>query len=83
MPDENKILKLQERAEQLSSLNLKIRAVIFSKAEEDMLKEVAIPQEITIVNKKQIRELFDMASRGSSLNEIYMRVFKSSVPNMT
>ena len=83
VPDENKILKLQERAEQLTSVDLKVRAVLFSKAQEEMLKKVAIPPDITIVNKKQIREMFDLASRGSSPNEIFLQVLKSDAPDMT
>jgi len=77
VPDENKILKLCERAEQIRSLDVKIRAVIFSNAEQKMLETVAVPPEVTVVNKEQIEELFDMASRGSSTRQIYSYIFET------
>jgi hypothetical protein len=79
VPDENKIIKLQERKERLKSMNMTVRAVIFSKASEVMLKEIALPPNITIISKQQIQEMFEMASQGSSTKQIYLNMFRTSV----
>jgi len=71
VPDENKIMKLRDRAESLRSLNRQIRAIMFCRAERRMTQEVAIAPEIIVVDGEKIREVFDMASRGVPTQQIF------------
>jgi len=71
VPDENKIMKLRDRAESLRLLNKQIRAIMFCRAERRMIETVAMPLEITVVDGEQIREMFDMASRGIPTQQIF------------
>ena len=71
VPNENKIMKLRDRAERLTSLDKKICAMIFSGAERQMIDKFAVPPEIIVVDRNKIKEIFDMVSRGVPKQQIF------------
>jgi len=75
-PDSSKISLLSERARNLKeSMGIDVKPTIFANVEESSLQNIPPGGEVKIVGSGKLREMFDMASRGTSADEIFDRIF--------
>ena len=56
-------------------MGIDVKPIMFSNVEESSLQNITSTGEVKILGLGKLKEMFDMASRGTSAEEIYDRIF--------